>query len=1272
MKPYTSEQYLHQIIQSVQEGVVVVDADLKCRVWNLHMQQLTGKPQDDIIGCCLEEVFPFLKETDVIEQLSLTLDGQSPPPSEFPFSYREMGKSGWMRVTYSPFKSEHGLIIGVVLIVRDITETKITENLIRESKAHLEQAQTIAKVGSWQLNPNTGTGTWSHEMFHLLYCDETKGRPEFNEFLMHVHPEDRKKLRECHDSLLQKHIPFEIEYRTNPDFGPVHILLSKSKLQQNEQKELMTFSGTTQDITGIKHIEEEIVSLSRFPTENPNPVFRLDRDGKILFQNRASESLLEQCQFDHPDRMVNLVREALSRQSVIRTECELDGRTYSLAIAPIKNSDYVNVYGLDITELKKTEDNLRKREISLKAAQQLANMGNWEMNIKTGTGWWSEGMYRISQRDPASGPLTFAGFKAMVHPEDKETFDSNFHKTLTNRTSIRQEYRLILPDNTERWIFCAMEPLLDSAGEVVSIFGIRQDITDRKLMEERTRKNEAQLAAASQIAQIGYWEFNVDEGVFTFNDQFYSIYKTTAEQAGGYKLTPEQYAEQFLYPEDRHIIDQEMKNALETEDLTYSRQIEHRIRRGNDEEGYVAVRFFVVKDKSGRTIKTYGANQDITARKRNEIALQESRAKLIEAQRLAGIGDFTWYIDSGKVIWSDGMFDLLGYDKSESINIDNVNTQIHHPDDLERVTKWLSDSITSSTTKLVPNEYRLIRKDGAVITVHTEGNIEYQNGKPVVIFGMVQDITDRKLAETQQAAIQQELINRNHFIETILEYLPIGLGVNDIDSGEVTYLNRKFEEIYGWPKSDIPNVADFFNKVYPDPIKREVLKERIMGDISSGDTERMAWEDLEITTKTNEKKIVSAKNIPISDQNLMISTVQDVTARKQIEKEKQYFQTQLAQAQKMESIGRLAGGVAHDFNNMLGVILGNIEFALQQVSPDLPVHADLEEIHKAAKRSADLTRQLLAFARKQTVTPILLNLNDTVSSMYAMLQRIIGEDIDLVWIPGGGLWQIKMDPGQIDQILANLCVNAKDAIAENGKVTIETSNVIADDKFCSNTIGMEQGEYVMLAVSDNGCGMSKEVSKYIFEPFFTTKNVGEGTGLGLATVYGIVKQNRGFVYVDSEPEAGATFRIYFPRYAETGEKETSVESDDVNMIGQETVLLVEDEKSILNIAKRMLESLGYRVLAAATPGEAIRIAEEHAGKIDLLVTDVVMPEMDGHELAKKLLSLYPELGRLFISGYTANVIAHRGVLEEGVHFLQKPFLIEDLGKKVREALGKNK
>ena len=393
----------------------------------------------------------------------------------------------------------------------------------------------------------------------------------------------------------------------------------------------------------------------------------------------------------------------------------------------------------------------------------------------------------------------------------------------------------------------------------------------------------------------------------------------------------------------------------------------------------------------------------------------------------------------------------------------------------------------------------------------------------------------------------------------------------------------------------------------------------------------------------------------------------DITERVRAQRERDVLQEQLIQTQKLESIGQLAGGVAHDFNNYLTVIQACAQQASEELDLTHPVQSDLTDIRVAAERSTDLTRQLLAFARKQTITPRVLDLNESVGGILKMLSRLLGKNLEIVWQPSAGLWPVLMDPSQIDQILANLCVNARDAITDFGTVAIEASNRSFDEDFCSSNPEFERGDYVEICVRDSGCGMDADTQSRIFEPFFTTKREGKGTGLGLATVYGIVKQNRGFLKVLSAPQQGTAIVIYLPRHQGNGEL-SCVDTPRAQEKGTETLLLVDDEATVLRLTARLLRKLGYYTIQANSPSEAMRIAREYTGEIHLLLTDVVMPEMNGRELATRLLSLRPGMKSLFMSGHSAEVITHHGVLEAGISFIQKPFTVQTLATKVRRLL----
>ena len=387
----------------------------------------------------------------------------------------------------------------------------------------------------------------------------------------------------------------------------------------------------------------------------------------------------------------------------------------------------------------------------------------------------------------------------------------------------------------------------------------------------------------------------------------------------------------------------------------------------------------------------------------------------------------------------------------------------------------------------------------------------------------------------------------------------------------------------------------------------------------------------------------------------------DITERKQLEE-------QFHQAQKMEAVGRLAGGVAHDFNNLLTAILGSADLVLDSLPPGVPAREEVEEIQKAALRAADLTRQLLAFSRQQVIAPTALNPNEVVANMDKLLRRLLGEDVELRAALAPELAAVKADPSQLEQVVLNLAVNARDAMPNGGRLTIETQNVELDEVYARGHVSAQPGTYVVLAVSDTGVGMDAATQARIFEPFFTTKEKGKGTGLGLATVYGIVKQSGGWIWVYSEPGHGTTFKVYFPRALEAAAPVAPGPASPVSVRGSETVLVVEDEEVIRKLGRKVLTANGYTVLVAANGRDAEQVAGQHDGAIHLLVTDVVMPGMNGREVAQRLAGTRAGIKVLYLSGYTDDAIVHHGVLEPGVAFLQKPFTPAVLGRKVREVL----
>lgn len=515
---------------------------------------------------------------------------------------------------------------------------------------------------------------------------------------------------------------------------------------------------------------------------------------------------------------------------------------------------------------------------------------------------------------------------------------------------------------------------------------------------------------------------------------------------------------------------------------------------------------------------------------------------------------------------------------------------------------------------------------------------------------------------------EEELRKSEGHLRTLVQTIPDLVWLKD-KHGAFLLCNPGVERLLGAEKKDIIGKTDynFINQELAD-----FFIERDQKAILKGESTRT--EEWVVFANDGHRALLETIKTPMHDAtgNLIgvLGIGRDITERKRSVEENFKLQAQLQQAQKMEAVGQLAGGVAHDFNNMLSVILGHAEIAMNRMDPSQPQFSDLEQIHKAAQRSANITRQLLTFARKQAITPRVIDLNETVEGMLKMLRRIIGEDIHFVWKPGYGLWPVNVDASQIDQIMANLCVNAQGAIEGVGNIIVETGNCTLDANHCDVHADYVPGDYVHISVSDDGCGIDEETLDHIFEPFFTTKSVGKGTGLGLATVYGIVKQNNGFIRTISTVGQGTTFTIYLPRYVgEHRQVELVGETASVNG-GNETILLVEDEPTVLNMAEIMLRHLGYNVLAKNSPGEAIELVRNFNDEIHLLITDVVMPEMNGRDLAKKLQTKRSGLKTLFMSGYATPIIGDESVLGEEISIIQKPFSQKELAAIVRQVLGK--
>ena len=772
---------------------------------------------------------------------------------------------------------------------------------------------------------------------------------------------------------------------------------------------------------------------------------------------------------------------------------------------------------------------------------------------------------------------------------------------------------------------------------------------DRKQADESLRQSEERFRKLLQdIPSVAVQGYRSDGTTQYWNHASELLYGYTAQEAIGKNLL------NLIIPaEMQEDVEQAMRQMAETGQAIPASELSLKHKDGSRVTVFSS---HAIVEIPGRPKELFCIDIDLTENKRSKDTIQTNAAHLQSIFRAAPVGIGVVVNRVLKQV-NERLCEMTGYTQFELLE---------QRADMLYVDKASSDyvgrekyrQIKMYGTGTVETKWR--QKSGNIIVVLLSSTPFDTADLAKGVTFTATDITEQKRAEV---TIRESERKYRLLFETAND------GILLLEPTKIIDCNKRIEAMYGVTKNDIIGLSPL--AFSPERQPNGQLSSRIAAIATQaafkGKPQIFEWQCIRPDGVLFDTEL-TLNRVEMDGSYLLQGMVRDITEQKKAEEEREKLQAQLIQAQKMESVGRLAGGVAHDFNNMLGVIIGHTEMALDHMHTVQPFYDNLQEILKAANRSADLTRQLLAFARKQTINPRIIDLNKTVEGMLKMLKRLIGEDIELTWMPGNDVKPVKMDPSQIDQILANLCVNARDAINGVGKLTIATELTVIDEAHCAAHLGFIPGEYVLLTVSDDGCGMNKEVMAKLFEPFFTTKEFDKGTGLGLATIYGIVKQNNGFVDVYSELGKGTTFKIYLPQ--DKGEPQRIIAEALVNMTAQntETILLVEDEPATLKMTTLMLEKLGYSVLAASTPDKALKIAEKSTNRIDLLVTDIIMPGMNGQVLAETLLYQVPNLKQLFMSGYTSDVISLHIALREGINFIQKPFSLNVLAAKVRVAL----
>ena len=739
---------------------------------------------------------------------------------------------------------------------------------------------------------------------------------------------------------------------------------------------------------------------------------------------------------------------------------------------------------------------------------------------------------------------------------------------------------------------------------------------------------------ASQVARVGGWRVDLPDKL-TWS---YAVRDILGVPAGT-QLELEQ-ALSFHPPEWRARAEEALRTCA-LQGVPYD--VELQLLNARGERLWVRSIGQAVRGPSGDIVAVQGALQDITEKKQAQHAVEQSEKRF----RLLG-DSMPWIVWTARPDGTVDYFNKAAFDYSGSLDPDNLSEAwlgFIHPDDAALAWSTWERGVREEQEYQV--ELRIRRADGAYRWHLNRGiPVRDESGRLVQWYGAATDIHDRRVSEQANQRLAAQL-------SATLESITDAFYILDHDWC-FRYLNKQAERLLFRGRDELlgRNVWEEFPEARATSIGSEY--------------ERAVSQRCTVTFEAYYPALgwFNIRAYP-SDEGLAVYFT-NITADKEAEAERATLEAQLLQAQKMEAVGRLAGGVAHDFNNMLMLIQGHVEIMLEGDHPGSQTYPELMAIAAAARRSADLTRQLLAFARKQTIAPRILDLNQTLAGMLGMLRRLLGEEIRLVYTPGDKVLSVRIDPAQLDQVIVNLAINARDAISSTGSIEVQTANVDMSAAQCATRPGLLPGAYVRLSVSDDGCGMDEEVLSRMFEPFFTTKGQGVGTGLGLATCYGIIKQNEGYIEVSSTLGQGTRFEVYLPGQPPAQDPAQPAALDAVR--GGETVLLVEDEPALLNLCERRLKQLGYNVLPMGCPQEAIRFAETYPQEIHLLLTDVIMPNVSGEQVWTRVRAGRPDLRCLFMSGYTADIIGRRGVLDQDIAFLEKPFTQQSLAAKVRQAL----
>ena len=1242
-----SEERLRIFVEHAPAALAMFDREMRYLHVSRRWRADYGLLDRDLSGVSHYEIFPEVPE-HWKQAHRRALVGEVLREENDRFD-RADGSVQWIRWEIRPWRDRTGGIGGIVIFADDISERKRSEEARERLAAVVDSSDDaiIAKTLDGTINAwNSGA-----EKVFGYSSAEAVGKP----ILMLLPPERASEEADILARIRQGESVQHFEtIRIRRDSQRIEVSVTISPIRDSSGA-IVGASKIARDISERKRTEE----LIRESERNYRTLFESMDEGFCTIEVLFNEN---NCPVDYRFLEVNPVFEELTgipnargrrmREIAPNHEqywFEIFGKI-ALTGEPTRFEDWagqlhrwyevhafrigepqerkVAIFFDDITKRKGAEEALRTSEEQFRTMANTIPQLVWMANADGWIFWYNQGWYDYTGTTPQQ--MEGWGWQSVHDPAELPRVMERWQASIVTGEPFEMTFPLRSAQGEFRSFLTRVAPVNDGSGKVLRWFGTNTDVEERQRTEAALRESEARLNDAQHTAHVGSWRFRPD-GTVTWSDEGYELYKLPR----GVPVTYEAVVA-VMHPEDRERSRNAFLQQLESSALNFRN--EYRVVWPDGQVRHLFSLSKIHRDHDGRLIEVVGTVQDVTERKESEAKLREY-ARVVEGLEemiLVVDRDYRYVIANHAFLNFRGMTSeqVIGHLADEVVGSDVFANEVKGKMDecfLGKVVQY----------EMTYNFQNLGNRDLFVSYFPIEGSAGIDR-----IACVLQDITERKLSE-------EALHKSEERFSKAFRNNPLAISISTEAEGLYLDVNDAFLDLLGFQRKDVIGRTATELQFWGEPLDRmEILREL-------KEEKKISKHHTRYRTAKGEirEAEVWMESVELDGQRCLLGITRDVTEMQQLE-------AQFRQAQKMEAVGRLAGGVAHDFNNILGIIMGYSDIALGEIPADSPASRYMSEAKKAAKRGASLTQQLLAFSRKQVVFPKVLDLNEVVQNAIKMFLRLVGEDIAVEFRPGVPLGGIRADPGQIEQILMNLVVNARDAMPTGGKIIIETGHAEMDENYVSRYAGAHAGLHVVLVVSDTGCGMNETTRSKIFEPFFTTKEVGKGTRLGLSTVYGIVKQSEGYIAAYSELGKGTTFKIYFPMVGEKGTVLAVGLEDTQPPQGSETILVVEDEKNLREVTVTLLQQGGYRVLEAKDAKDALKVMDNSEQGIDLLLTDVVMPEKSGAELAREARERYPKLRCLFMSGYTGDLVTRQGVVIEETSFLEKPFTKRALLMKV--------